>query len=162
MWLIFLSGLNFILPHAFYVGVVELKHEPGIQKAELIIKAFSNDLEDCVFHAFGLRYKLTADIDSTKSAWSKVEEYISEHTVLNINRIPTFIKLSKVEVMQDSYWMYFSVDCPPQWKSLELKAAFLMELFPDQVNVVQLKEGPEKQFFRLTKRQPTFTVSLIH
>ncbi len=162
MWLIFLGGLNFFLPHALYVGVIELKHEPGHHLAHLTVKTFTNDLEDCLYHAFGTRYKLTGDLDSAKGLWSKIENYISEHTVLNINRLPTDLTLVKVEVMQDSYWMNFKVECPLQWNFLELKAAFLMELFPDQVNVVHIKEGPQKQFFRLNKHQSTITVPVSH
>jgi hypothetical protein len=51
------------------------------------------------------------------------------------------------------YWIALEAACVPSWKILDIHADFLMELFPDQSNIVQVVHGSEKRFARTTRAE---------
>lgn len=163
MLLIFLGWLNIFFPHAIYIGVIDLSHRAGEHEATLVVKVFTNDLEDCLVDAYGQRYGLSKEnITAHHQAWQSLQNYVAKQVIIKINDTSNIPILTKTEVLQDSYWMYFKLASPTHWTQVEVTAELLTELFPDQVNVVHLNEGSHKQYFRLTKRSKSVTARFSH
>lgn len=116
--------------HAIYISVLE------IDRQEMKVKVFRDDLEDAI-----------------RNDSSSMDEYFRKKIVLQINEQPVSFSLKEVSEEGDSYWITFSLDTPPQWNSFYLEADYLMELFPDQTNVVKIM-GQKPQYFKLSKTNP--------
>jgi hypothetical protein len=54
-----------------------------------------------------------------------------------------------------SLWLTFKFNSPDLWRNVEIKANYLMELFPTQSNVVSVTYLEEKRMFRLVNNDPT-------
>lgn len=160
MWIIFLAGLNYFLPHAFYVGVIDLVHKTGDHKAEMVIKVFTDDLEDALVQGSGSRFVLSKAITKQHAAWPNIEKYFTDHIQIMVNQQEIQLQMVQTEVHQDSHWIYFEGKCAPEWQNVTIKAEFFMDLFPDQMNVVHFKEGTSKHYLRLSKSQKRATVLL--
>lgn len=135
--------------HAVYIAVVEIKHIPPATRAEIVIKVFTNDLEDALYNAFNTHAKLQSE-DNCTAHGLLFEKYFSSHFSCAINEQERKIRFTSCEKNEDSLWLRFDITCPEKWKNLNISADFLMELFPTQSIVISVFHGNEKNYFRLT------------
>ena len=149
---------NIVPEHAIYIAVIELSHQPNHDKAELQVKAFTDDLQDVLKNKFRRGFVL-ADELTQGDDFKKTEAYFENHLKFVINGLPGSYKLNKITRENDSHWLYFTLNAPRNWQKLEIKADFLMELFPQQSNIFQLKEGEKRLFYRLTIDQKSQTIT---
>lgn len=149
---------SFMGNHAIYIAVIELIHEPNHDKAELRVKTFTDDLQDVLKNKFGRGFEL-ADELTKGDDFKKTEAYFENHLKFAINGLPGSYQLYKIARENDSHWLYFTLKAPRHWQKLEIKADFLMELFPQQSNIFQLKEGEKSLFYRLTIDQKSQTIT---
>ena len=114
--------------HAVYISVLE------IDSRNMRVKVFSDNLEDAI-----------------RNESVSIEVYFQKKIKLQINDQNVNFDLKEVNVKGDSHWITFQLDVSEEWQSFYLEAAYFIELFPDQINVVKvLSDKP--RFFRLSKR----------
>lgn len=150
-----LMYLDTVQPHAIYISVIEIQHEASKDHASVVIKVFTNDFEDVLYNHSdkpdrpGKRLQLSkADVcDSNKEI---INNYFEEHLQMSVNGKSAEFQFKSCEINDDSIWLTFSMSCMANWNNFMIKADYLMELFPTQTNVVNLKEGGEKRFLKLT------------
>ncbi len=153
---LFISGLNSAFDpltspanHAIYIAVVEINHKSRATTAEVVIKVFTNDLEDALFNAYKKHTKLESE-DNCEAHGLLFEKYFSTHFSCVINDQERQISFKNCEKNEDTLWLRFDMTCPERWNNLRLTADFLMELFPTQSNVISVFHGDKKKYFRLT------------
>jgi len=143
--------------HAIYLSVAEVAPNSESRNASIKIKVFINDIEDALFNAFDQRINLS-DNSSCASNEASVEAYFSKHFLFSVNGKKAELSLTGCEINGDAIWFYFEADCDVQWKTINIMANYLMELFPTQSNVVSIINGEDKRFIRLTKSKSNETV----
>lgn len=138
--------------HAMYISVLE------IDQQEIRVKVFTDNLEDAIrndaqhyappvegaFHVVNQQY---------------IEAYFQKKIVLKSGEKRISLTLKKSSHEGDSYWFTFTPTSIEKSEEIELKANYLMELFPDQTNVVKVMSSSPK-FFRLTKFFPSCSFKL--
>ncbi len=159
VWILgaWLWGLSFLdtPSHALYLGLVEISHEQGNIASDLQVKVFYDDLQSGIRAAYPDKFQpANPELWAGKNK-SLVQAYFQKHLSLWVNRQPVTFQLRSVSWQQDTYFLHFQLDCPPKWGVLQVKADFLMELFPDQTNVVQAANGAQKRFGRTTASNPS-------
>lgn len=117
--------------HAIYVSVLE------IESQQIKVKVFSDDLNDAL-----------------RNDSSSVEEYFQKKIKLRINEQSINFNLKAVSEEGESQWITFEMEAPSGWNSFYLKADYLMELFPDQTNVVKVMDKSTR-YFRLSQSNPS-------
>lgn len=122
--------------HAIYISVLEL------DKSQMKVKVFIDNLEDAL-----------------RNDSNSIEDYFQKKIKLQINSQNLYFSLNEVKEEGDSYWISFNMTTPENWRTFYLKADYLMELFPNQTNVVKVMID-KPQFFRLTKSNPTCSFKL--
>ncbi|MDH5599339.1 MAG: hypothetical protein OEY34_09450 [Cyclobacteriaceae bacterium] len=144
--------------HAIYLSVIEIDHRKEIDKAKISIKVFTNDLHDCIKN-FSSSFKAVDDLTLIEKNQTIVEDYFQEHLKISINTIHQYLSLQSWQQENDAYFLYFDISCPKKWQTVDLKADYFMELFPQQSNIISIYDVDEKYFHRTTKSQPhkTFT-----
>ncbi len=142
--------------HAVYVSVLEIKQAPGAG-AELSIKVFTDDLEDAVFNQSARRIDLQNGDCSRYH--EEVARYFREHLQLVINGKTMAYDYLSCEINDISVWFTFHLQAPDSWSAINVKADYLMELFPTQNNIVSITYHGHKRMFRLRKGATKAVVS---
>ena len=82
---LFISGLNSAFDpltspanHAIYIAVVEINHKSRTTTAEVVIKVFTNDLEDALVNAYKKHTKLESE-DNCEAPGLLFEKYFSTY-----------------------------------------------------------------------------------
>lgn len=147
---------EYIPPHAFYLGTLQLNYEEENEEALLDVKVFSDDLQSALRNAY-TDFKPGPLTDLFSQNQALLEDYFTTHLQIRINSQVQQPALYHVEQVNDTHWLRFKLSCPETWHQLELTADFLMELFPGQMNVLSVSYQGKKQFARLSKQQPGCT-----
>ncbi|HHL51785.1 MAG TPA: hypothetical protein ENJ39_00280 [Flammeovirgaceae bacterium] len=157
LWLYFLLGWSAVAgpEHAVYVSVVEFKQTTG-QEAELAVKVFADDLEDAIYHASGERY----DLRGGECAGRAVTAYLQDHLQIKVNGSPVTYTFVSCEHNDMSVWYTFSCQVPAAWQTVQIRADYLMELFPTQTNVVSIAASGSKKMLRLSRAAPDARLEL--
>jgi len=144
--------------HALYLSLVEVDHKNFGSTATIKIKVFANDMEDAIMNASNKRIDFLDPTNCTKDK-PMVEAYFLEHFMYTINGERATLVFTKCEPNGDAVWFYFKINCPDRWSQVDIKADFLMELFPTQSNVITIYHGEEKRFLRITNSHPNEMVT---
>ena len=142
--------------HAMYISVVEIEKAVDNNNGLIRVKVFTNDLEDAIFNFSQQRIDLSGG--NCKPSTKLINDYFAAHLDIKIG--DEFIKLSfsSCEENDISSWLNFDFTSQENWKTVEVKADYLMELFPTQSNIVNISNEGEKRMFRLTKDNPKKTI----
>jgi len=163
--ILFLSTVftNLTLPsteatHALYISVLEIDHRNKSNEAGVNIKVFENDLADALKNEYRKTFNLE-DSGSCSEYIPEIQEYFLKHITININGVNVMLRLTSCEKNSDSIWFYCMITTKDNWQEVEVKADYLMELFPTQSNVVSVYHGDQKKFLRITNDNKTQSVS---
>ncbi|WP_237144157.1 DUF6702 family protein [Pontibacter pamirensis] len=123
--------------HDYHASITDVKYNPNTQSLEVAVKVFMDDLENALS-----RQAKTKVIYSSSS--EEVKKYITEylHKTLSFELEkgkPLKSRLLGSEEDVDVVWMY--VEVPVQKGTLAqlyVKNAILMDLFTDQMNIVNV------------------------
>jgi hypothetical protein len=142
-------------PHAIYLATIQ--GEISRTEAKLSLKVFADDWRDALRNRFPGEQALPASPRLCEAFAPLMERYLAEHLSLKLDQQALTFSLQSCELLTDVYVLSCSAPVDnPAWKLAEIRADLLMELFPTQTNVVQLKRGQDgsPRLFRLTKEQP--------
>lgn len=136
-------------PHAIYISVIEINHLEADNEATLIVKVFSNDFEDALYNHSDKRLQISKanECELNKEI---IETYFRKHLQMQVNGKSLVYRFTSCDINDDSIWLTFSMTCMRDWNNFSIKADYFMELFPAQTNVVNLHEGGEKRFLKLS------------
>ena len=147
-----LMYLDTLQPHAIYISVIDIKHEESKEEASLVIKVFTDDFEDVLHNHSSKRLQLSK-AEVCNSNKEIIYTYFEKHLQMHVNGKSMVYRFESCEINDDSIWVTFSMTCAPDWDNFNIRADYFMELFPTQTNVVNLLEGGEKRFLKLTMDQ---------
>lgn len=145
------SNIVLVAEHAIYIGVLQIHHLQNSTTAELSIKVFQDDLQDALRQTEDLK-KIEHQANFCSIHEKAIEQYFQNHIKCRINQQAVDIHLKRGEATNEVYQFYFDMSCPQTWTSMDIQANFLMELFPAQSNIIQLNNGDNKRFGRLTNQ----------
>jgi hypothetical protein len=137
--------------HAIYISVIEITHESSESSAEIVIKVFTDDMEDALKNVQDKRVRFLHNSDCSSNK-PDILAYFSKHFQCSINNQQQILDLESCEITADAVWFTFSIPAPKKWESVQVYADFLMELFPAQSNMIHVRSGDKQQFFRLTSK----------
>ncbi|MEP3388147.1 MAG: DUF6702 family protein [Reichenbachiella sp.] len=130
-----ISSLLSLFSHAIYLSSATVSLDEREAKVE--IRVFTSDLNDAL-------YQYGTSVGSEDRSSATVEAYFSQHLVFGTNQKLT---LEKMERVGESTTLIFNAefsDLAPQ-----LRADYLMEIFPTQQNVVTIQKQEQRNFYRL-------------
>jgi uncharacterized protein DUF6702 len=146
--------------HAFYISVIEIMHTSQSSEATLTVKVFSDDLRDALRTTLESEEALAEHLlcsDHTET----ISNYFTEHMSLHLNGNPTPLGFTTCEENGDTYQLVFAADCPREWTELEIRADFLMELFPTQSQMVHITHEGNTFTTRITAKRKSQTITFV-
>lgn len=147
--------LSFVPDHAIYIAVVELNHDSKKLESFLSVKVFADDLEN-VIRNFNSDFVRTDNDDFVEKNKQDIVKYFEEHLRFYVNDELEKVEFASSVSVGDTYFLNFKMKSASEWEKLQVTADFFTEIFPDQSNVVTVKNGEEKYFARLTTTKPSY------
>lgn len=147
MWLI-LTLLTWLGPaprHDFHVSVAQVHHREG--QWQVSLKVFTDDLQKAV----------STELSGSKvQADSALARYLRVHFGLRTpqQESPPPLRYLGYEKEINLTYLYFYYPAPPSPAAVVIKNTFFMELFEDQVNIVNVTVGEELETAYLKQDTP--------
>lgn len=138
-FLLFFAGAAF--SHKFYTSITEMHYNADTRSVEVIIHVFANDLEQATakFHQKELKIERHG-FDSL--AFSYIAEQFrlqnSKDELKKINPVG-------IEYEKDHATIYLEIALPEGLKHCRLSNKLFTEMFSQQTNIVNIKEGKLKK-----------------
>ena len=124
--------------HKFYVSLVQIDFNEADQKLEFTFKIFTDDLENAVSVFSGKKFYLDNSME-TDLADSLLSSYIFRNFKIWLNgSLYPMLFLGK-EVELDVTWCYLEIPDIAYLSEIRISDKMLLELFEDQVNLINIK-----------------------
>lgn len=142
--------------HDFHASVTQIQYNPKERVFEISIRIFTDDFEKALSAASGSKISLSGSPDrSSVKNGPIIEKYILSHFVyVSPQKQPKPIKYVGNELEADANWLYLEMPYTEPFRGGMLKQNVLMELFDDQVNMVNVQYQGQKKTFVFRKNQP--------
>jgi hypothetical protein len=115
-----------------------VEFNPSSKRAEIAIRLFTDDLENVLSLRSGRRVRM----DVTPSADRLALAYLREVFVLKgADGRPAKLSWVGMEATVNTVWVFVEAELPGGLEGARLTNVILFELFEDQVNTVNLKQG---------------------
>ncbi len=150
---IFVIAMSFTT-HKFYVSNTLIEFNAQSQSYEVTCKLFTDDLERALG---GDAIHLGAENEAS-NANTLVEEYVRSHFKITFNDQPQLLSFVGKEVENDLTLCYFEMYQATDFNVLKVDNTMLLELFPEQKNIVELTSGGRSQTYILTKDKTAETI----
>lgn len=151
LWVVCTSARPKVL-HDFHTSLTQMQLDPSTKTFEISVRVFVDDLERVLSREEGKKIQLT----SNQKQDPLLEKYIRSHfglVTLQKQRKPfTFVGH---EPEGDAIWIYLEMPYSESMRAGILQQDVLMEMFDDQVNLVNLLVGGQRKTYVFRKGQPT-------
>ncbi|MCC9138733.1 DUF6702 family protein [Pontibacter silvestris] len=133
--LILMSSLAYA--HDYHTSITDIKYNPRSQHLEVAVRVFTDDLEDALSRHSKSKVTYSSSSDAVRQ---QLEDYLRANLSFELTKgKPLKYNYLGSEAETDVVWMY--VEVPVSSTSLPqlyVKNAVLMEVFRDQMNIVNV------------------------
>ncbi|GAB3756567.1 hypothetical protein GCM10028817_26830 [Spirosoma pomorum] len=134
-----------------------MQYNPQEKAFEISIRIFTDDLEKTLAKEVGKPVDLSVKAKNDPL----LEKYIRAHfTYLNPQRQAKPFTYVGHEVEDDANWLYLEMPYDEAFQGGVMRQNILMEVFDDQVNMVNIQYKGQKKTFVFRKNQPIQAISL--
>ncbi len=135
--------------HKYYLSVTDIVYDQDEKSVQMISRLFYDDLEAVLQE----RYDETIVVDATANQEKLdlyLEKYLKKKLIITINGQQKTLQFLGKEYEDDYVVCYMEVVDIEGVMSFEVENQMLMDLFPDQKNMVHTTIGDSKKSFLLT------------
>ncbi|NVO85095.1 DUF6702 family protein [Hymenobacter terrestris] len=132
--------------HTYHASLMEVRFNPEKQRLEIALKVFTDDLENAISQGQAESYTIgrlsRAQLDPLLLNLLRREVQLSTQPGR-----PLPLTLVGLQKETDSHWLFFTAPLPATATSVTLRQGLLLTIFPDQMNLVNLTAGKQKESF---------------
>jgi hypothetical protein len=143
--------------HAYHSTITELRYNPAKQQLELSVKVFTDDFEKALSAGQPTPVSLSAPGPRPLALTAAYLQRALQFKTAAGAPLP--LQVLGLQAEQDGHWIYCKVPLPGLVPSVQLRQAMLLEVFGDQMNIVNIEAGGKKQsaLFRAGHEQELVT-----
>ena len=149
--LILLPTLAFTT-HKYYVSSTKIEYKKEARSLQITMRIFIDDLQETINTTYRKNLELALP-NEPKEIDSLINNYVSKKFEIRINDEQKKYSYLGKEYNQDEIYIYLEIENVEFIKAIEIKNSMLMELFPEQQNIVKLYINEAKKTFLLTKQK---------
>ncbi len=150
MLFILASGMR--TAHKFYVSNTIIQENVQSGSLEITIKIFTDDLESALFYQEGRKVKLEMGRDTKHN--DAIRTYISQHfKLMDGNNLVYVSSYVGHETELDLTYIYLEIPNWYQQSIFRIENSILFEIYPEQVNIINLKMNTWGQTFNTSYQQ---------
>jgi len=140
--------------HKFYVSTTKVEYVKERKSIQIISKIFVEDLEQVLQERYSSRVQLDpkkeTDLDQ-----SYLLNYISQRLKFKINEKEAQLIYIGKEYDIDILNIYFEIEDVDSLESIRIENKILIDLFPEQQNIIHFSNEKNKRNLILDKNHPT-------
>ncbi len=146
---LFLINSWFLFFHPFFVSVTEINYNTTDKTLEISNRVFTDDFENTLRDFFPGKKVDLMNPPANGSMDSLVKNYVLNKMTVSVNGQPKRMEYIGFERVDESIWTYFEVTGIESVKSLKIHNAMLYEYKKEQINMVHIINGKERQSRKL-------------
>lgn len=151
--LLFLTSSAFTL-HKFYMAVYQINYAPEKKMLQITSRIFIEDLNTTLEKKYNKKFNLGNENDSAEEL-ILAKEYLVQHFSIKVNNQSKPMNFLSKEVEDDVLVCYWNIKEISKINSLEIYNTVLIDLFPEQKNLVHVAVLGEKNSFLFTNSTST-------
>ena len=141
------AGVN-LQAHPFHATYTEVDWNAKTKVLEVALRVQPEDLD----RVLSLRTKRKIDIEKTKGVDKLIQMYLAEVFLVEPKlKQPVAIRWIGKEVSSKEAWLYFEIPRPQGIEGLKLLNRIFLEILPDQVNTVRVRQGRQRVTLRFDR-----------
>ena len=146
-----LAALLLLLPltgagparHAYHSSLTELRYNAVKKQLELSVKVFTDDFEKALSQGQPAHVNLS---DTGPRPLVLAAAYVQRTMQFRTaGGAPLQLQLLGMQRENDGYWLYCKVPLPGPLPAVQLRHTLLLDVFGDQMNIVNIESGARKQ-----------------
>ena len=150
-FIILLIPLFAFTMHKYYVSSTKIEYKKENGTLQITMRIFIDDLQETINNTYQNNFELAVS-NEPKELDSLINNYtLKKFEVIVDEDKKTYSFLGK-EYKNDEIYLYFEISNIKRINSIEVKNEMLMEIFPDQKNIIKLYINSIKKTFLLTNR----------
>ena len=146
------------LLHPFFVSVTDINQNTKSKTLEVSSKIFCNDLEADIFRETNIKVDMLHPKDKLL-ANKLIANYVAKHIQLKLNDKPFNLNYIGYENVADAIWVYLESNKAPIIRTFEIRNNVLLNLHPEQANIINLKTDLMEEHFKTDGQKTTFKFS---
>jgi hypothetical protein len=141
--------------HDFHTSIAQMNYNASSNSFEVSLRVFTDDLEAALSRENSRKIVL----DDTPEVDAAIAAYVQKHfAMLEPNNQKAAMNYIGKEAAVDATWIYVEIKPNGTPKGMRLQNSVLMELFDDQVNIVNFVYGSTKRTFLFKPKQTVHDV----
>ena len=141
------AGVN-LQAHPFHATYTEVDWNAKTKVLEVALRVQPEDLD----RVLSLRTKRKIDIEKTKGVDKLIQKYLAEVFLVEPKlKQPVAIRWVGKEISSKEAWLYFEISRPQGINGLKLLNRIFLEILPDQVNTVRVRQGTQRVTLRFDR-----------
>ena len=140
------------LMHKFYVSLTEVRYNLQTERFEVSMRIFPDDLDRALLERTGIHTRLATELEH-QGADSLLKIYLLKEFTLHVNGEELDLSYIGKEPESDAIWCYLESSQVSRPEAIIVHNAILTEIFPDQVNIIQIYHGKWNKGLLLDRNQ---------
>lgn len=142
-------GLASFAAHKFYVSIYQIDYVPAKKMLQITSRIFVDDLNEALLRKYKQKTQL-GEPSETPEDIALMKKYLSENFSVKLDGQPKTINYLSREFENNVIICYFNVKDATKVRTMEIRNTALLELFPDQQNIINTNVSGNKQSLLLT------------
>ena len=140
--------------HKFYVSITKIEFVKEKGSLQIITKIFTDDLEKALRHRYDPSISLGTKKE-TDASREFLQQYLLKKITLKVNGTRVQPYFIGKEFETDMLVAYMEVEGVVNLKSIEIENKVLIEIYPEQQNIIHLKTQKSRRSLILDKNEPS-------
>lgn len=136
--LVFLPLFAFTAAHKFYVSATDIEYNEDQRTLQIISHVFADDIEKLLQTRYSDELTLVKN-DEHPAADEYLEKYFREKFRVSVNEKTRKFNYIGKEYDKDELLVYLEIEDVEPLKTIRVENAVLMDLFPEQKNVIKVE-----------------------
>lgn len=153
-------GVSGEIAHDFHVSVCQMEYDEQSRALEISHRIFLDDLEEALILQYNDQKIDVLAPNNKQELDSLITDFILENFSISVNGKDTFPTVLGNQINGDVMNVYIEIKNIKKLKSLVIEHKLLMDLFPDQVNLIHFQKGQEKQSLKFDAKSLKQAIAL--
>ncbi len=142
--------MAFMGVHKFYLSVTEIEYIKEQKTLQVITRLFADDFEDVLQARYDQSIRLGENVE-TAEVDKFIARYFSDKLQIRLSDESLHLNFIGKRYEDDLIICYFEIEEVPNFKKLNITNDLLIELFPNQKNLVHLRKNNDTESLMLLK-----------
>ncbi len=135
--------------HKFYIAIYQIEYAQDKKMLQITSRIFIDDINEVLEKNYHKKTHIGEKNQSTEDI-VLMNKYISDKFTIKVNGQYKALQFVSTEVENNILIGYYKITDISKIKTLEVKNSILIDLFPEQQNIIQAKLYGEKQSLLLS------------